>query len=451
MASSRRFVLRLAGRMLWLLAAVGAAAALLTFGRAPTAAALALLAAIGAAVALWRVVTQGNRDLARFVTALERTDLGQSFRWEGRGADFDRLGLAYENALDRLRAERAASASTARAAEMLADGAPTPLLVLGPDEVVRFANKAARRLFGRDDPAPVEALLPLGSPFVAALRAASPGPTRLTHLVLDGLSQRVALDTTLVDLAGRVQRIVAIKIIQVELDEAELAAQIDLVRVLTHEVMNSLTPVTSLAATASRLVGDLDPATAPGVADAQLAIGALARRAAELERFVTSYKGFSEAPALHRVPIAVADWLARLDDLFAATPASRGVVLSWSVGEGTPAIDGDVALLTQVMLNLLKNAGEAAAGEAAPAITIAADVALDGRVKVVVADNGPGIAPALAREVFLPFFTTKPNGTGIGLSFARQIVMLHGGQIGIVDAGHGCIEMLLPASRPADI
>ncbi len=446
MASSRRFALSLAGRVASLLATVAAAAALLAFARAPTAALIATLAATAAAVELWRVVNRGNVELARFVTALERIDLGQSFRGSGRGAGFERLGSAYEAALERLRAERASGTAAARIAETLVDGAPTPLLVLSSNDEVRFANGAARRLFGRGDPCRLDALAPFGPPFVAALRVAAPGPTRLTHIVLDGLSQRVALDTTQAEMGGQVRRIVAIKVIQVELDGAELAAQVDLVRVLTHEVMNSLTPVTSLAATASRLVGDLDPAAVPGLADAQVAIHALARRAADLERFVTSYKGFSEAPALHRAAIPVGPWFAQLAELFGTTPAARGVAVSWSVANRTPAIDGDAALLTQVMLNLLKNAGEAAAGLADPSVTVSAEPALDGRVKITVTDNGPGIPPALARDVFLPFFTTKPNGTGIGLSFARQIVMLHGGQIGIAATGGGCLEALLPAS-----
>ncbi len=446
MASSRRFALSLAARVAWLLATVAVASALLAFGRAPTAAGLALLAVAAAAIELWRVVNRGNVELTRFVTALDRLDLGQSFRRDGRGAGFEKLGSAYEAALERLRAERATGAAAARIAETIVDGAPTPLLVLAPDDEVSFANKAARRLFARGDPCPLEALAPFGPPFVAALRAAAPGPTRLAHMVLDGLSQRVALDTTQADIGGQVRRIVAIKVIQVELDGAELAAQVDLVRVLTHEVMNSLTPVTSLAASAAHLIGALDAAAAPGIADAQLAIGALARRAAELERFVTSYKGFSEAPALQRAAIPVAEWFAQLAELFGITPAAQGVAISWSVGNDTPAIDGDAALLTQAMLNLLKNAGEATAGLASPTVAVSAELALDGRVKITVADNGPGIPPALARDVFLPFFTTKPTGTGIGLSFARQIVMLHGGQIGITAAGGGCLEALLPAS-----
>ena len=447
MGSSRSFALRLAWRLALLLVVAGMTASLAAFVRAPTATLLALGATGLVGVSLWRLVNDSNVELARFVTALERADLGQSFRREGRGAGFDQLGSAYERALERLRGERASGAGAARFADALVDGAPSPLLVLGPGDEVRFTNKAARRLFGRDVPCRLDALAPFGSAFVVALGDLLPGRTIMSHLVLDGLSQRVTLDATAVETVAGTRRIVAIKVVQVELDSAELAAQVDLVRVLTHEVMNSLTPVTSLAATALRLVGALDAALAPGIGDAQTALAALARRAGDLERFVDSYKGFSQAPTLHRTAIEVGRWFDELAGLFAATPAARGVDVRWHIGTAPCAIDGDVGLLTQVMLNLLKNGGEATIGHPPASIVVSAARAADGKVKVMVADSGPGIDPARARDVFLPFFTTKADGTGIGLSFARQIVLLHGGQIGLCDGGHGgCFELLLPAA-----
>ena len=444
MVSSRRFATRLALHLALLLLVVGLAATLAAFGRAPMATLLAVGAAGLVGLSTWRLVNEGNVELARFVTALERADLGQSFRWQGRGAGFDQLGSAYERVFERLRGERASGAGASRFADALVDGAPTPLLVLGPEEEVRFANKAARRLLGRGEPCTIDALASFGPPFAADLRGIAPGRTVLSHIVIDGLSQRIALDATSIDTAAGVRRVVAIKVVQMELDGAELAAQVDLVRVLTHEVMNSLTPVTSLAATALRLVGDLDASTLPGIGDAQLAIAALARRASELERFVDSYKGFSETPTLHSTRIVIGSWFAELAGLFAATPAAAGVDVRWHADAPSCTIDGDVGLLTQVMLNLVKNAGEALAGTVDPRIVVSAAPAGNGWIKVTVSDNGPGIGPALVRDVFLPFFTTKPHGTGIGLSFARQVVLLHGGQIGFRNIAGGCVELLLP-------
>jgi signal transduction histidine kinase len=428
--------------VLLLLAALAVASLLAAYGRAPTAMLLAFGFAAILTVSLWRLVAASNVELARFVAALDRTDLSQSFAWAGRGAGFDRLGDAYERALARLRRERASGVEATTFAAALADGAPTPLLVIGPGDALILANKAARRQFGRGAPTSLAALAPFGKAFVELLRSAGPGPSRLGRIITDGLSQRVVVDTTVIETGGELQRIVAVKVIQAELDGAELAAQIDLVRVLTHEIMNSLTPVTSLAATAKRLLDGLEDNGNQGAADARLAVDALARRAGELEHFIETYKGFSEAPALRRAPIDVADWLTRTAAIHQAGRDGTPVVLD--IAAGLPRLDGDGALLTQVLLNLLKNAHEATAALPGAQIRLVATTAGASHLRIAVIDNGAGIPAALAREVFLPFFTTKPHGSGIGLSFARQIVLLHGGQIGVAAGLPNCVEISLP-------
>jgi nitrogen fixation/metabolism regulation signal transduction histidine kinase len=445
MGFRRRFGARLTARILLLFLALGLASLLAAYGRAPTAMLLAVGFVLVLTIDLWRLVNESNTELARFVGALERADLTQSFAWTGRGAGFDRLGQAYERALQRLRQEKASSAGAAAFAAALADGAPTPLLVLGPGEAVMLGNKAARRLFGRAAPATLAALEPFGSGFVASLRIATPGTSKLSHIVADGLSQRVVLDTTRIDAAGETRKVVSVKVIQAELDGAELMAQIDLVRVLTHEIMNSLTPVTSLAQTAKRLLEHDDGGAAPGIVDARLAIEALARRAGELERFIDTYKGFSEAPALHRATIDVADWLAKTAMIHNASPGRTPVVLD--IATGLPPLEGDGALLTQVLLNLLKNASEAVVTSEAPMIRLAVDAIGKEQLRIAVIDNGCGIPPHLARDVFLPFFTTKPHGSGIGLSLARQIVLLHGGQIEMRAAAVTEVVVSLPLGR----
>ena len=443
MAFKRSFVVRLGARVFLLLVALSVASLLAAYQRAPTAMLLAVGLALFITIGLWRLVSESNADLARFVAALDRGDLSQSFTWSGRGAGFDRLGAAYERAIGRLREERTGGATAATFASALADGAPIPLLVLGPGNALTLGNKAARQQFGRGTPTNVAALEIYGDAFVDLLRSATPGPSRLGRIVVHGLSQRVVIDTTLIELSGDARRIVAVKIIQAELDSAELAAQIDLVRVLTHEIMNSLTPVTSLAATAEQLLDALDATNNPAIGDAQLAVAALARRAGELEHFVETYKGFSEAPVLRREPIDIGDWLTRTAAIHAATPNVTAAA-TLEIMPGLPPLDGDVALLTQVLLNLLKNAGEAVADTPQPTIILTAELKPQSRIRIAVTDNGPGIPTHLSREVFLPFFTTKPRGSGIGLSFARQIVLLHGGRI---EAGSGLpsrIEMDLP-------
>ena len=134
-----------------------------------------------------------------------------------------------------------------------------------------------------------------------------------------------------------------------------------------------------------------------------------------------------------------------LTRLFAASPAGRGVRLDVALPMTDFVVRGDVGLLTQVMLNLLKNAGEAtAADDAAAHIQLAFTLVAGDRLKISVSDNGPGIPAKYAQDVFLPFFTTKRDGTGVGLSFARQVVLLHGGIISVTPAADGAsIELVL--------
>lgn len=403
------------------------------------------LFALGMAWLLWARTRRTNLMIARFIAALDNADFTQSFRQRGQGSGFDELGEALDGAMRRLRAERAATASENRFAAALVDEAPTPLLAIGPDGRVQLANQAARRLFPGSDGRPIAAFAPYGAALASVMETIGPGSRRLARVRVDGLAQRAMLAAAEVSRQGERWRIISVEIIQGELDAAEIAAQIDLVRVLTHEIMNSMTPVTSLAGTAAMLMARADKGQDAEVADARLAVEALARRAAAILHFVESYREFSRTPTLSPASFAVGPWIAELVRLFAATPQGEGVAVDVDVMPPSLRMTADADLLGQVMLNLLKNGGEAARDHAtSPRIGISVSSAPSGRVRIAVRDNGPGIPADLAEDVFLPFFTTKKMGTGVGLSFARQIVLLHKGAIAIdPNASGGSFEILV--------
>lgn len=392
---------------------------------------LVSLAAAGMVWRLWWLTGRTNRAVARFVEALRHRDLGQSFRQLGQGSAFDELGAAFDDALRHLRSERHASVSENRFASALVDESPTPLLAIDPNGTVQLANKAARSLFGDTDGRAVAEFARYGSEFATMLGEARPGQRAVCRIVSNGLRQRAVVVPAIVDRQGQPWRIVAIHIIQSELDAAEIATQADLVRVLTHEIMNSLTPVTSLAASAERMIRRADEGDPQAAAKARVAIETLARRASELAHFVESYREFSRSPAVTVRSFEVRPWLDELLRSFAATPQAEGVELTVDVAPGL-RIDGDAGLLGQVVLNLLKNGAEAARDHAPqPHVSVEGRSADGGRARLIVGDNGPGVPDHLTEDVFLPFFTTKARGTGVGLSFARQIVLLHGGAIGL--------------------
>ncbi len=438
MRSSGRFVVAVGSYLALLVAAVALLVWILPLpGLAATKILLGLVA-LGLLWQLWRQTQRTNIAVARFVSALEHGDLAQTFRQIGQGSGFDELGAALDLALRRLRKERADDASDNRFAAALVDETPTPLLAIDPSGTVRLSNKSARRMFGSAGERSITAFEHYGAGFSAALEAIIPGERRMCRVMVDGLSERATLACAGFDRGGERWRILSLQIIQNELDAAEIATQSDLVRVLTHEIMNSITPVTSLAATAAALIADVDHGGDPAIADARMAVEALANRAKGMMHFVDSYREFSTAPSLTMTRFAAGAWLDEVVRLFMAMPQASGVAVEASVQPKRLDLVADADLLAQVLLNLLKNGAEAARAHGdAPRLTATIGRTAYGRTRIMIADNGPGVTEKFAIDIFLPFFTTKRAGTGVGLSFVRQIVLLHHGSIEVGRSAEG--------------
>lgn len=420
----RRFEVGLALRIAVLLAA---GAALAWAINRPGLYATTLLAGLvtGAALAeLWLFLRRTNLAVARFVVALTHGDFTQGFSGEGVGGGFDALGASLDAAIARLRHERSDTQDENRFLAALIDDVPSPLLSIDDEGHISLLNKAARRLLGQRPDATSH-----GDNFAADIAALRPGERGSTRLVIGGVPTAALLSMAEVRLARRPSlRIVSVQPIQTELDQAELAAQTDLVRVLTHEIMNSMTPVTSLSATAAKLIAEADTGDNPAITDARHAIETVARRSEGVMHFVRTYRQLTRPPELRRARIELAALFAELDRLFTSDwPAIR---LAISVDPAGLAVDADPDLVAQVLINLLRNAAEAAMSTLEiPQVSLTATALKGGRTAIDVIDNGPGIPEALRQDVFLPFFSTKAEGTGVGLSLARQIALAHGGAL----------------------
>ncbi|HWI85502.1 MAG TPA: ATP-binding protein [Sphingomonas sp.] len=442
MGFERRFAIGFGWRLLLLIAAIGAFALALWQPGLLAARLIAGLLALGAIWSLWYYIGRTNRELARFVEALRYGDFSQGFGRTG-GGGFDELGEALGDAMRQLRAERAQASEEARVHAALADEAPSALLMIDGEERVTLANKAARKLFHRLKGTRIDDFAPYGADLVALLRAGESGFRKVVPLRIDEVVQRAMVSRAALDRLGRPLAIVAVQPIQHELSAVELAAQADLVRVLTHEIMNSMTPVVSLAESAARLMDGVAADGNPAVEDARVAIETLARRASGIVHFVDAYRAFSRAPVVERRRFAAAPWAEELRRLFAASCAGGNVALDVKVDPADLVIDADPDLLAQVAINLFKNGAEAAGGHhPQPRVSLAIGPLPGGRALLTISDNGPGIARDLADEIFLPFFTTKNGGTGVGLSLARRIITAHGGTIALGQSQNGaCFEM----------
>ncbi|MEG3086435.1 sensor histidine kinase [Sphingomonas sp. PB4P5] len=391
----------------------------------------ALLAA--AIYGVWQRIARTNVEVARFVEALHRGDVTTHFhRHEGSG--FGTMGDAFNAAIAQVREERRASGDDLRYLEALIDDMPVALLTIDATGRVDPGNKAARRLFAQVGGARPEDYAIYGATFAARLADAGPGREEMLILNLDGHAKRALVRSASLTRLGHATRAVIVQPVQETLNAVEMATQTDLVRVLTHEILNSLTPVTSLAATAAALLGDLDRGTDPQLSDARDAVTTLARRAEGLGRFIDSYRAVASPPRLQRRVFAAAPFVAEIQRLFAAE--WPGVTLDVAL-EPALELDADPDLIAQLLINLLRNAAQACGSVAQPIIILAMQ-RLPGRaIALEVSDSGPGVPHALRDDIFLPFFTTRATGTGVGLNLARQIVTAHGGNIEVVDGPSG--------------
>lgn len=315
------------------------------------------------------------------------------------------------------------------------DLSPAPLVALD-DGRLRVVNRAARRLLGASDlvPAPPAALL-------AALADTRPGRTTTIDLEDAGDPRSFALATGDLALAGRMMRIGALIDIDAELKAAEASALRDLVQVLSHEIVNALTPIASLADTAVAMLDDPQPAL-PRIREA---IETVARRAASLHRFGESYRSLARLPPPTLQRLAVAQFSGDLAMLFATRwPA---VEMSIDTEQAPTHLLADPDQLTAACWAVLQNAAEALrdTGDARISLSVTAQV---GRTLITLGDNGPGIAATDEHDIFRPFFTTKAEGTGVGLSLARQILRAHGGNLVLATSrpGRTAFEATLPTA-----
>jgi nitrogen fixation/metabolism regulation signal transduction histidine kinase len=410
--------------------------------------ATALVLGGGAAVLgleLARRAAAADRMLAQFVSGVTAEGAERPMTSSG----LRRLGGAIQQALDRLATTRAERQRRVDFAEALADNVVAALLVVDEAGTVVHANRAAHRLLGETG-GPLDRLPAFGSQTARRLWELASGGRDIVRLA-DGRS--VLASTNLFRAPGQAPyRLIALQSLSSDLDAVVLRSWQDLVRVLAHEMMNSLTPICSLSdSVAVRLQRLAEGGAAPSKVSVEVAeaIEVIARRSAGLMNFVERYRRLAETPAAIRAPITMAPFVAALDRLMEPLMFEAGVDYASQVAPPNLVVEADRDLLEQATINLLKNALDAVSGRAGSTIRLSCRLG-DEDVAITVEDNGPGLALDDVETAFVPFFTTKASGSGIGLTLARQIALAHDGRIEhLRRAPTGAVfRLLLP--RPAD-
>ncbi len=388
--------------------------------------------------ALLHYVEKTNRDLSRFFDAVKHSDFSQNFTGAGLGSSFDELKTAFGEVITKFQRARADKEEHFRYLQTVMQHVGIGLVSFQANGEVELINTAARRLLRVPHLKNIHALASWSKPLVDKLLAMKSGERALIKVEDKSELLQLAIYATEFKMREQKFTLVSLQNIQSELEEKEMEAWQNLIRVLTHEIMNSVTPIASLASTLNDLLvtertergeKNMNEVSAETINDLSEALQTIQKRSEGLLHFVDAYRNLTRIPKPNFHIFPVKTLFEQVRQLMRAQVAAKAITLSVQVEPESLEITADPDLIEQVLINLLLNAIQAVEQQGDARIALRAYLDERGRVNVQIADNGPGILPEVLEKVFIPFFTTKKSGSGIGLSLSRQIMRLHRGTI----------------------
>lgn len=380
-------------------------------------------------VSLIRFVEKSNRQVTRFLESIEYFDFSQSFTSGLKGSSFDELNAVFNRVLTRFRDIRMEKEENARYLETVVRHVGIGLIGFYENGEVALFNTAAKQLFDLAHLRNIENLSPISGALVERLKSLKPGRRDLLKVNYRGEMMQLSMHATDLRIHQRKLTLVSVQNISGELSEKEMEAWQNLIRVLTHEIKNSLTPIGSLASTVEELLGNTAENQGEQADDIRDALRTIQKRSRGLLHFVEAYRDLTHIPAPEYKVIQIKELFTRVQRLTEGQVHSRNIRMHCTIDPPSLELTADPELVEQVMINLILNAVQALDGHPDPVVTL--DARLDNRGRVVfhVRDNGPGIDEDVLEQIFIPFYSTKPGGSGIGLSLSRQIMRQHHGDL----------------------
>ncbi|HEY0655759.1 MAG TPA: ATP-binding protein [Chryseosolibacter sp.] len=378
---------------------------------------------------------RSHENIASFLDSIQFDDLSYSFKTESDDPVVQRLHKELNEAMLKLRNSRREKDSEFLFFKNIVMHVGIGLIIFKEDGKIEIFNSAARRLLKINRAENINDLKDVSETLVNVFIKLRTGGRELVRLKIGDDLFQLSIYAIELTLRGENVKLISIQNIQSELEEKEMEAWQNLVRVLTHEIMNSVTPISSLAGIVEEelkqhmQLQEDKQLTKDQLNDIHLSLQTISKRSEGLIHFVKEFRSLTSIPKPRQVQIEVKTLLEELTMLHRKELMEKNIQLTISVYPDDLTISADKNMIEQVIINLIKNAIQAFEDQEEKRIELKASLNEKSRPIISVKDNGTGIDPEAMEKIFIPFFTTKKTGSGIGLSLSRQIMRQHQGTL----------------------
>ncbi len=386
---------------------------------------------------LIKKINKTNDDLALFFDSIKYEDTGLKVFQKIKLEKYHKLYTKLDELANQIAHDKEQYAKQTHYLQTITEHTGAGLISIDPKGTILLCNKAAKNILGLKSITNIYDLDQLSEDFAATLTIMQPGEQKVIklHKKTDNRIMNILLIATEFKSGRTTEKLISISDIRNELDEKELEAWQKMIQILTHEMMNSIGPLTSTIATLKFIISEegrvkgISELSDEMIADIYSGLRIIDQRTLGLQGFVKGFRSLTKLPQPELIVIQVKDLFISIKELLSKELMSESIVLEVILNKDDATIFADRKLIEQVLINLIKNSIDALHGISTPKILMAFEVDKSNQPQIIVADNGIGITPEQIDEIFVPFYTTKKEGSGIGLSLSRQIMRLHGGSL----------------------
>lgn len=379
-------------------------------------------------VELIRFLNRANIELAQFLEAVQYRDFSVMFNERKASPSVRKLRRAFNTISGTFRALSNEKEAQYQYLQRILEMVNTGILSYDDMGKVVWMNESLKQMLGVPYLKTIQSLALRNQSLYETILQLKPGEQRIVVLRSEQAILKVVLSSTAFRTSDFYYKLVVFQNVGEALDETEAQAWQKLLRVMTHEIMNSVAPIASLADTLIKRLHTNGEVELP-IADLELGMEAIKKRSEGLLRFADTYRNLSRTAAPQVAKVLARELFENIYQLLEPTLEKRNIELDIILKDPHLSVEADASLIEQVLINLLLNAIEAVKDRPDARITLEGFVNEFQQKVLVVSDNGQGMPPEVLEKVFIPFFTTKPQGSGIGLSFSRQIMFAHRGSI----------------------